>query len=140
MLIRRPAREVFNAIADPVVTTKFWFTKSSGALREGETVTWQWEMYGASADVTVVEMIPFEKIAFTWDNPARLVEFHFREIAEGTYVMVRESGYGVTDNDLIAAIADSTGGFTTMLDAMKAWLERGISLNLVADKFRDVRF
>ena len=32
MLIRRPVAEVFNAFADPAVTTKFWFSKSSGKL------------------------------------------------------------------------------------------------------------
>ena len=32
MLIRRPASEVFEAFVDPDITTKFWFTKSSGRL------------------------------------------------------------------------------------------------------------
>jgi len=32
MLIRRPVSEVFQAFVDPAVTTKFWFTKSSGPL------------------------------------------------------------------------------------------------------------
>ncbi|SJN17484.1 hypothetical protein FM120_00535 [Sphingobacterium faecium PCAi_F2.5] len=30
---------------------------------------------------------------------------------------------------------DSTGGFTTVLDGCKAYLEHGIDLNLIADKF-----
>jgi uncharacterized protein YndB with AHSA1/START domain len=30
MLIRKPVAEVFEAFLDPDVTTKFWFTKSSG--------------------------------------------------------------------------------------------------------------
>jgi uncharacterized protein YndB with AHSA1/START domain len=38
ILIRRPAAEVFNAFMDPAVTTKFWFTKSSGKLDKGKTV------------------------------------------------------------------------------------------------------
>ena len=63
-----------------------------------------------------------------------------KPLEQGTYVMVRESGYSETGVELTAAIKDSTGGFTTMLDAMKAWLEHGIQLNLVADKFRDVKF
>ncbi|MFX6987837.1 polyketide cyclase, partial [Acinetobacter baumannii] len=40
MMIRKPAAIVFNAFIDPVITTKFWFTKSSGPLEEGKTVTW----------------------------------------------------------------------------------------------------
>ncbi len=140
MLIRRPAREVFRALTDPSVTTNFWFTKSSGPMVQGQQVRWEWEMYGAVADVRVLELVPDEKIAFQWDDPARRVEILLKTIDEGTYVMVRESGYNATGPELVAAVKDSTGGFTTMLDAMKAWLEHGIRLNLVADKFRDVKF
>lgn len=32
VMIRRPAAEVFEAFVDPGVTTRFWFTKSSGRL------------------------------------------------------------------------------------------------------------
>ena len=35
MLIRTPVAEVFEAFVDPNVTTKFWFTKSSGRLELG---------------------------------------------------------------------------------------------------------
>jgi len=33
MLIRRPVAEVFEAFVDPAITTRFWFTRSSGRLR-----------------------------------------------------------------------------------------------------------
>jgi uncharacterized protein YndB with AHSA1/START domain len=36
MLIRRPVAEVFEAVVDPDVTTKFWFTRSSGRLEPGK--------------------------------------------------------------------------------------------------------
>lgn len=32
-------------------------------------------------------------------------------------------------------IKDSTGGFTTVLDGLKAFLEYNINLNLIADKY-----
>ena len=140
LLVRRPASEVFKALTDPEITTKFWFTKSSGPLVAGEKVRWEWEMYGASAEVAVMELKPGEKITFQWGEPHRRVDIFLKPTNEGTYVMVREWGYVETGPELIAAIKDSTGGFTTMLDAMKAWLEHGIRLNLVADKFRDVKF
>ena len=140
MLIRRLAKDVFLALTDPAVTTKFWFTKSSAPLAAGTKVRWDWEMYGAFADIDVIEIIPDEKISFQWDQPPRRVEIMLKPLEQGTYVMVRESGYSETGVELTAAIKDSTGGFTTMLDAMKAWLEHGIQLNLVADKFRDVKF
>jgi uncharacterized protein YndB with AHSA1/START domain len=135
MLIRKPAEAVYSAIAEPSQTTRFWFTKSSGPMKEGETLLWEWEMYNASAEIKVMLMQPFKLITFMWGT-ARKVEFRFEETGpSATYVTVRESGYTESGNDLIAVIKDSTGGFTTVLDGMKAWLEHGIILNLVADKF-----
>lgn len=53
MLVRRPVAEVFKAFVDPAVTTKFWFTKSSGRLETGKEIRWDWEMYDASAQISV---------------------------------------------------------------------------------------
>lgn len=136
MLIRKPVAEVFNAMVDPKITTQFWFTKSSGKLEAGKTVTWQWEMYQVSTTATVKEIIASQKLVFEWGDDKRLVAFTFDAIAENeTYVKARETGYTETGDALLAAIRDSTGGFTTVLDGMKAYLERGINLNLIADKF-----
>ena len=40
MLIRKPVATVFQAFIDPEITTQFWFTRSTGKLEEGKTVTW----------------------------------------------------------------------------------------------------
>ena len=45
MLVRRPVAEVFEAFVNPEITTKFWFTHSSGKLEAGKQVKWNWEMY-----------------------------------------------------------------------------------------------
>lgn len=136
MLIRKPANEVFNAFIDPEITTNFWFTKSSGKLEVGKQVTWQWEMYGAAADVLVKEIIPNQKIIAEWGEPATTIDFNFETIDENsTYVVIKNYGFHQTDDDLIAVIKDSTGGFTTVLDGLKAYLEHGLRLNLIGDKF-----
>ncbi len=136
MLIRKPAAEVFNAFVDPTVTTNFWFTKSSGKLETGKVVTWHWEMYGASAEVLVKDITPNQKIIAEWGNPATTIDFNFTAIDENsTYVVIKNYGFHETGDDLIAIIKDSTGGFTTVLDACKAFLEHGLKLNLVGDKF-----
>ncbi|NEU09177.1 polyketide cyclase [Flavihumibacter sp. R14] len=137
MQIRKPAAEVFNAFIDPAITTNFWFTKSSGKLEIGKDVKWEWEMYNVSATVATKEIVPNEKIVFEWGEPERrTVEFSFKSLSDGsTYVTAKEYGYRETGDALIAAIKDSTGGFTTVLDGLKAWLEHGINLNLIGDKF-----
>jgi len=136
MLIRKPASEVLNAFIDPEITKNFWFTKSSGRLDLNKVITWEWEMYGVSTIAVAREIIPDSKLVFEWNDPVRQVEINLNKTsADTTYVVITESGYIETEDDLLQAIKDSTGGFTTVLDGLKAWLEHGINLNLIADKF-----
>jgi hypothetical protein len=43
MLIRELVADVFEACVNPDITTKCWFTKSSGRLQAGQPVQWDWE-------------------------------------------------------------------------------------------------
>ncbi|MGW5412251.1 SRPBCC family protein [Actinomadura geliboluensis] len=136
MLIRRPAAEVFRAFADPAVTTRFWFTKSSGKLVPGTTVRWEWEMYGASVDVRVKEAEEGERIVFDWgpEDAATTVTLRFVPWKDDTtYVQVTETGFSGDGDTAVARVADSTGGFTMTLCALKALLEHDIELAVVAD-------
>ena len=136
MLIRKPAEQVFNAFIDPSITTNFWFTKSSGKLEVGKTVTWEWEMYGVSVEVLIKEIIQNKKISTEWGNPVTTVDYEFIGLTEeSTYVIIKNYGFSQTGDDLIQAIKDNTGGFTTVLDGLKAYLEHNIKLNLIADKY-----
>lgn len=136
MLIRKSVNEVFNAFIDPVITINFWFTKSSGRLEVGKIVTWEWEMYGASANVLTTAIVPNQKIIAQWGEPATTIDFNFEAIDKNsTYVVIKNYGFVETGDNLIAAIKDSTGGFTTVLDGLKAYLEHGLKLNLIGDKF-----
>jgi len=53
MLIRKPVNEVFEALVNPDITSRFWFTKGSGRLQEGKTIEWQWETYRFRRSVPV---------------------------------------------------------------------------------------
>ena len=57
MLIRRPAREVWEAFADPDQIRRFWLARSTGRLETGAEVTWTFKIAGAETDVTVVEAL-----------------------------------------------------------------------------------
>jgi uncharacterized protein YndB with AHSA1/START domain len=136
MLIRKPVTQVFEAFIDPAITCNFWFSKSSGKLEAGKTITWEWEMYRISTQVLVKEIDVNRKIIIEWGNPATTVSFEFNPLSEDkTYVVIKNYGFHQTGSDLIAVIKDSTGGFTTVLDGLKAYLEHNINLNLIADKF-----
>ena len=136
MKINKPVHEVFNAFIDPEITTNFWFTKSSGKLEEGKIVIWEWEMYGAESKVHTIQIIENEKISILWGDPGTNVDFHFTSLSQNeTYIDIKHYGFQQTADDLIAVIRDSTGGFTTVVDGLKCWLEQGINLNLIRDKF-----
>ena len=137
MLIRKPVAEVFEAFVNPAITTQFWFTKSSGRLEPGKTVRWEWEMYNVSTEVTVKAVEPNKRILIEWSGYSKPneVEWVFKELPEGTFVEIINSGFGGDDNQLVQEALDSTGGFTLVIAGVKALLEHNIRLNLVGDRF-----
>jgi uncharacterized protein YndB with AHSA1/START domain len=140
MRIRKPVAEVFEAFIDPAVTTHFWFTRSSGRLEVGREVRWDWEMYGASTTVLTKAIEPNRRIVIEWDGYSgrTTVEWTFTARDDGTtYVVVTETGWTGDGDALVGYVADSTQGFTWTLAGLKAFLEYGIELNLVADKNPD---
>nr|WP_200822903.1 SRPBCC family protein [Aquimarina sp. AU58] len=140
MMVRKPIAEVFQAFIDPKITTKFWFTKSSGKLEENKTILWEWEMYNVSTKVFVKDIVENKRISTEWGDPATTVDYEFTALTDDTtYVVIKNYGFGQTGNDLIQVINDNTGGFTTVLDGLKAYLEFGIELNLVRDKFPQIK-
>ncbi len=138
MLIRKPVAEVFNAFIDPEVTTKFWFTKSSGKLKENKKVTWAWEMYSLSAEVDVKKIEENKRILIEWPGYGGKtnVEWIFTPYGtDMTFVEVTESGFHGDGDTVVKNALGSTGGFTWCLAGAKAWLEHGIKLNLVIDRY-----
>lgn len=137
MLIRKPVSEVFNAFTDPEQTKNFWFTGGSGKLEADKEITWHWEMYNLSVKVNVKEVINNKRISILWNNPEENVDFIFTPSEDGasTYVVIKNYGFVQEGDQLLKKLIDTTGGFTTVLDGAKCWLEHGIRLNLVRDKF-----
>lgn len=138
MLIRRPAAQVFGAFVDPAVTTKFWFTKSTGPLEAGARLQWEWEMYGASTQVVVKALERDRRILIEWNDPPCPVEWKFEARGENaTFVTIETSGFRGSDGEVIDQALDAKGGFTNVLAGCKALLEHGVALNLVGDHFPD---
>jgi uncharacterized protein YndB with AHSA1/START domain len=136
MLIRRPVEEVFESFINPRVTRNFWFTKGSGRLEAGKQVKWEWEMYNVSAQVRVIDVEENKRILIEWQGygAPTTVEWVFTPYGDGaTFVSITESGFGGDGDAIVNSALDSTGGFTWVLAGLKAWLEHGVKLNLVAD-------
>lgn len=114
MLIRKPAADVFEAFANPKITTRFWFTKSSGRLEAGKQVQWDWEMYDISTAVTVKAIELNKRIVIEWPGYSGLttVEWIFEPQPDGTtFVRIAEAGFTGDGDQLLKQPADSTGGF-----------------------------
>lgn len=139
MIIRKPVEEVFEAFIDPAITTKFWFTRSSGKLEKGKRVRWDWEMYGVSAELDVKEIEQNKRILIQF-NDETTVEWIFTSRAtEETLVTITNAGFKGESIEIVNQVIDSTGGFTIVLCGLKALLEYNIILNLVSDRFPDTQ-
>lgn len=143
MLFRVPVKEVFEAMTDPEITTKFWFTKSSGHLKAHTTLEWEWGWFGVKDTVDILDVTPNEYISLQWNlgELITLVEMFFEEQSpNSTLLRIIEKNFWKGDpsqdtrlNEKIDLMLGQNGGWYLVLANMKAWLESGIQLNLIAD-------
>ena len=140
LLIRKPVAEVFEALIDPAITSRFWFSKGSDRLETGKRIRWDWEMYGHHTYVDVKAIEPNKRILIEWNGPENPtdVEWTFEDKGDDTtFVVVKYWGFNGTDDELVAQVIDSTGGFTFLLAALKVFLEHRIEPNFVVDHAPD---
>jgi uncharacterized protein YndB with AHSA1/START domain len=140
MLIRKPVAEVFEAFVDPAITSRFWFTKGSGRLAAGKQIRWDWEMYGHSVQVSVKSIEQNKRILIEWEayGAPTTVEWTFTGRSDNaTFVSITNTGFSGDGDEIVKHALDSTEGFALVLAGLKAFLEHGIILNLVLDRFPD---
>lgn len=138
MLIRKPVKEVFDVFINPDITRKFWFSEGSGKLEAGNDVFWTWEMYQLNIPVSVKEIIELNNIAVEWGEGemSSSIEWEFTELdTDKTYVEINNTDFKGTEEQINLKAMDAIGGFTLVLAGAKAWLEHGVQMNLVGDKF-----
>lgn len=148
MLIRKPLNEVFEAMINPEITSKFWFTKSSGRVEPGKTLEWEWGQFGVSDMVDILEVNSNEYISLEWklgDLKTKVEMFFESHSDTSTLFKVTESGFWDSPpaedeklEDKIKLMLGQNGGWNLVLCNMKAWLELGINLNLIADHKPDL--
>src|SRR5262245_39144207 len=95
-------------------------------------------MYGISIPVTVRSIEPNRRIVIGWPGymGPTTVEWLFQPLEDGTtFVRITEAGFAGDGDQLVKQVTDSTQGFSLVLAGLKAFLEHGVKLNLVADRF-----
>jgi uncharacterized protein YndB with AHSA1/START domain len=140
LLIRKPAAEVFEALVNPEITSKFWYSKGSARLEAGKAVQWEWEDFNYKAEVWANQVIPDRFISFVWPGGGKetIVNVSFEPHGPAaTYVTITEKGWDPADKNLPAYLTGQTEGWTLVLAGMKAYLEHGLRLQLVEDKYPD---
>lgn len=136
MLIHRPIDEVFRAFVDPAITTRFWFSKSTGKLAVGETIRWTWDIPGVSTNVDVKAVERHRRILIEWNGPddPSSVEWKFKMTPKNsTMVFIRNWGFRGDADKTVADAINATSGFSFVLAGLKAYAEQHIDLNLVRD-------
>ena len=80
---------------------------------------------------------PNRRIVIEWQGYSgpTTVEWKFTSLDEGTFVTITESGFTGNGDELVEYVTTSGQGFTWTLAGLKAFLEHGIRLNLVPDRF-----
>ena len=137
MLIRKPVSEVFEALVNPDITSKFWFTKGSDRLQEGKTIEWEWGMYDFKLSIYVQQLKQNSFISFTWSGTGMptTVEITFTpKGAATTFVSIVEKGWDADDEKLFQYLIGNTEGWTLVLAALKALLEHNVILKVVEDR------
>jgi len=137
-LIRARPEVVFDAFVHPDKMKQFWFHRTDAGLESNKAVTWY---LGDSDDafgfeIYVVDLKPHSLIHVRWDEdqgPAD-VRWTLEETEQNeTILTIEESGFSGTDEEILAQVLDSTGGFNQVIIAAKAFIEHDVAVNVVSD-------
>ena len=139
ILVRKPQSEVFNAFADAISMSKFWFTRRDDGLKQGAISKW---FLGSGEDeiafdVRVEELRYPDKLAISWERDSAItrVVWTLEATEKGeTILTIEESGFAGSDDAIVNQVVDSTGGFNQVIVAAKAWIEHSVELSVVTDR------
>lgn len=125
--IRKPVEIVFDAIANPDHLTRYFISKSSGWIKAGEEVTWEFGDFPGPFPVKVTELKTNEHIAFVWDQDT-VVDIWLAAQHDGSTVVKISEGEKELNEENLKWLTSNTFGWGNFLDCLKAYLEHGIRL------------
>jgi uncharacterized protein YndB with AHSA1/START domain len=130
--VLKPVHEVFEAIVDPDKMKNYFISKSSGYMKERETVNWSFPEMDFEFPVAIGKIEKDKYISFTWDGAMdgeqTLVEINLKQTpGNNTHVSVTEKSKPNSEAGILW-LKRNTEGWANFLACMKAWLEYGIHL------------
>ncbi len=137
-LVRTSPSLVYEAFVDAGTMSKFWFTRRDDGLKAGETVSWfiGEDKEAFAIKVRVIELKKPERILIEWGDGDEFthVLWKMEETADGhTKLVIEESGFAGSAEEVTIQALDSTRGFNQVIIALKALVEHGVAINVVAD-------
>jgi uncharacterized protein YndB with AHSA1/START domain len=131
--IQKPVSEVFDAVYDPKKLSGYFTTGgSSGPLKEGTTVMWEFSEHPGAFPVQVKKVVQDKLIVMEWEAADgkynTQVEMNFEPLdGKSTMVKISESGWHENEEGLESSYQNCQG-WTHMSCCLKAYLEYGINL------------
>lgn len=130
--VLKPISEVFEAITDPDKMKNYFISKSSGYMKEGETIVWKFPEMEMELPVRIGKIIKDSYISYYWndlaDNTETFVEINLSEKEPGT-TMIRITEKSMPNDETgIQWLKRNTEGWANFLACLKAWMEYGINL------------
>ncbi|MBX2870348.1 MAG: SRPBCC domain-containing protein [Acidiferrobacterales bacterium] len=138
MVVHATPQAIFDAFVDADTMSKFWFTRRDTGLNEGGTVLWY---IGVDEDAYAIEVRVKKlsrpgKIHIEWGEGDQFTEVCW--LIEGSCdghskLTIEEVGFTGSADEIVTKALDSTKGFNQVIVALKALLEHGAQINVVAD-------
>lgn len=140
--IGRPVHEVYEMVADPERLSGFFTTGGAvGRLETGSVVQWDFADFPGTFPVHVLETVQDRRIVLRWEAAADSADgtpelpdttevtltFEPLDGDTRTLVSITETGWRDTPAGREASY-DNCGGWSSMLSALKAKVEYGITL------------
>ncbi len=87
--IQKPAFEVFEAIVHPDEMSQYFISKSSGKMKEGKSLIWNFQEFDGDALISVGKVIANEIISFYWEinGTEVLAEINLEQMKDGSTVV-----------------------------------------------------
>ena len=130
--VLKPVSEVFEAIVDPEKMKNYFISKSSGYMKEGESLTWKFPEMDIEFPVKIGKIEKDKYISYYWDGAfdgeQTFVEINLQRIEnEITFINITEKSKPNNEAG-IKWLKSNTEGWANFLACLKAWMEYGIHL------------
>lgn len=132
--VQKPIGEVFEAIVDHEILTRYFISESSGRMESEVELFWEFPDFPGKFPVKIREVKTNRSVSFVWDE-ATVVNITLEEQADKSTVVKVTEGEKELNEENLNWLVNNTFGWTNFLDCMKAYLEYGIRLRKGAFDF-----